>query len=134
MITALDSMVLIDLFQAEPVWAHRAAAVIDEAIGAGRVIVCDVVWAEVAGQFPSDESLRKAMSILGVEFEPPSELAATLAGRLWRRFRDAGGGRRDRLVADFLVGAHAMDRADALLTRDRGFYRRYFTGLRIIEP
>jgi hypothetical protein len=37
-------------------------------------------------------------------------------------------------VPDFLVGAHALERADALLTRDRGFYRRYFKGLRIIEP
>jgi hypothetical protein len=33
-----------------------------------------------------------------------------------------------------LIGAHALDQADALLTRDRGFYRKYFRGLRIIEP
>jgi len=54
--------------------------------------------------------------------------------RLWRSFRQSGGVRRDRIVPDFLVGAHAVERADALLTRDRGFYRRYFKGLQIIEP
>ena len=74
------------------------------------------------------------MADLGVEYDGMLEPAATSAGRLWRSFRRAGGGRRDRIVPDFLVGAHALHQADALLTRDRGFYRRYFKNLRVIEP
>jgi hypothetical protein len=127
-------MVLIDLFQNEPEWAPRAATAIDQALRSGRIVACDVVWAEVAGRFPSEAVLAQAMTELNVDFDGIGELAATRAGRLWRRFRDAGGTRRERIVPDFLVGAHALDRADALLTRDRGFYRRYFKGLRVIEP
>ena len=134
MTTAVDSMVLIDLFQQEPGHADRAATAIDRAIRAGRLIACDVVWAEVAGRFESDEVLAAAMSELGVEFDGISESAATKAGRLWRIFRQRGGARRDRIVPDFLVGAHAFERADALLTRDRGFYRLYFKGIQIIQP
>jgi predicted nucleic acid-binding protein len=134
MTTALDSMVLIDLFQEEPGRAPRAANAIDRAIRSGRLVACEIAWAEVAGRFASAAVMAQAMAELSVEFDGMSEAAATKAGRLWRSFRQTGGGRRDRIVADFLVGAHALDRADALLTRDRGFYRRYFKGLQVIEP
>ena len=55
------------------------------------------------------------------------------AGHMQRRFRDRGG-RRERVVADFLIGAHALLQSDALVTRDAGFYRDYFKGLKVIVP
>jgi predicted nucleic acid-binding protein len=55
---------------------------------------------------------------------------ADLAGATWREYRRRGGS-RTRVVADFLVGAHAQVRGGRLLTRDRGFFRRYFKDLRV---
>ncbi len=43
-------------------------------------------------------------------------------------------GQRIRLIADFVVGAHALTQAERLLTRDRGFYRSYFGALALLDP
>ena len=43
-------------------------------------------------------------------------------------------GPRERTAPDFLIGAHAIKQAEALLTTDAGFFRHYFAGLKVIAP
>ncbi|MGH9482372.1 MAG: PIN domain-containing protein, partial [Terriglobales bacterium] len=100
---------------------------------ANRLVACEVVWAEVRGLFPDDATHAAAMARIEVDYEPMHAAAAAAAGAMWREHRLRHGG-RGRVLADFLVGAHALHQAAALLTRDREFYREYFTGLRVICP
>ena len=37
-------------------------------------------------------------------------------------------------LPDFLIGAHALLQCSGLITRDAGFFRDYFKGLKVIVP
>jgi hypothetical protein len=97
------------------------------------LVACEVVWAETTALFADSDSARGALERLGVEFSQLDAEASLAAGAHWREYR-ARGGRRARVAADFLIGAHALHRADRLLTRDRGFYRAYFASLKVLYP
>ena len=133
MITAVDTSVLIDIFGADTRYGLRSRDALERSLAEGALLVSDVVWAETAAAFPESTAAAKAISALGGTFSASILETANAEGLAWRAYRDAGGP-RIRVVADFLVGAHALVQADRLLTRDRGFYRRYFTSLTVIDP
>lgn len=73
------------------------------------------------------------MDRVPVTYVPIEIDAALTAGALWGEYRKRGG-RRTRMIPDFLIGAHAATQAERLITRDRGFYRDYFHKLRLLDP
>ncbi|MBN1656448.1 MAG: type II toxin-antitoxin system VapC family toxin [Deltaproteobacteria bacterium] len=133
MITAVDTNILLDVFSADKKFGHRSREALRQCTREGQIVACEVVWAETAVFFPSFEIFTRAMDRLGIGFSSIDERTALAAAAAWKIYR-ARGGRRERVVADFLIGAHAIALAEKLLTRDRGFYRSYFSGLKIADP
>lgn len=133
MITAVDTSVLLDVLRPDPTHLERSLALLEASTALGPTVVCDLVYAELAAGFERQEELQAFLADTRIRCEALNQHALFLAGRMWRAYRSAGGG-RSRIISDFLIGAHARVQAGRLVTRDRGFYRRYFDGLTVVEP
>jgi len=132
---AVDSSVLLDVLTGDLKFGAASREALRKAYDTGALVACDIVWSEVRAHFPDEAAFRSTLATLGVVYEPLRQDAAELAGKLWKEYCRATHRReRDRIVADFLIGAHAQSQSEALLSRDRGFFKAYFKGLRVIDP
>jgi hypothetical protein len=132
-VTAVDSSVIFDFLTGHPAFGLTSRAALERGVSEGRVLACEVVWAEVSAHFPSRAEAHRILTELGIEFSPISLETALEAGRAWRAYGERGGP-RTRVAPDFLIGAHALVEADRLLTRDHGFYRSCFRRLAVLDP
>ena len=135
---ALDSSVLIDLL-GNDARADAAEASLRVALDSGPVAVSDVVISEVTAGLGHGSEMADAIEEMGIHYLPLELRSAIRAGEMQRRYkerllRQGEAPRVRRTVADFLVGAHALIQCDALITRDAGFFRDYFKGLKVIVP
>ncbi len=135
---ALDTNVLIDLLGDDP-RADAAEAALRLALTNGPVVVCDVVLSEVTAGLGSGSEILDVLEDMGIRFLAVDERAAVRSGEMQRKYnqRMRAAGKAPitpRTVPDFLVGAHALLQCSALITRDAGFFRDYFKGLKVIVP
>ncbi len=129
MITAVDANVLLDVFLPSDEHGPRSRQWLSAAYDGGAIVVCDLVYAELVPAFPSHTALDVALREMGAALSPIDSSIAYEAGQRWERYREAGGP-RERIITDFLIGAHALSASDAFLTRDRGFFATYFPELK----
>jgi len=119
-------MTLVDTAEHGDQSERRLAA----ALRAGPVVVNDVIAAELAPIFDTAAALWSVLGDAEVELVPYPREAVFLAGEAFKRYRRRGG-RRNRILPDFMIGAHAVASRASLLTRDGRFYRDLFPGLRL---
>lgn len=130
--TAVDTSVLLDVLLNDPQHAPASLTALHRAAAEGALVISETALAELVPVLsPADFS--QFLADWKLSFVPATQPVAILAGEMFRKYLDRGG-KRGRVVPDFLIAAHAQLLADRLLARDRGYYRDYFTQLNLWDP
>ncbi|MHC9541515.1 MAG: type II toxin-antitoxin system VapC family toxin [Vulcanimicrobiota bacterium] len=125
MITVLDTGILLDVFLPDPVHGEKSLMLLKRAYDGEALIICEIVYAELVPQFLDRKLLNRALQKINISIQSIDQDVAYCAGERWALYRKSGG-ERERIISDFLIGAHALHKAERFLTRDRGFYASYF--------
>lgn len=136
---AVDTSVLVDYIGDGPL-AEAAEDALRAALSVGPVVACEVVVSEVVAGLGHSDVVMETLEAVGIGYAPLELRAAVRAGEMQRRYRERlrrGTEPRPaqpRTVPDFLIGAHALLQCQGLITRDAGFFRDHFKGLKLIVP
>jgi predicted nucleic acid-binding protein len=134
--TALDTNVLSALWSNES-GAAAIAATLHRAKADGALIISGPVYAELlAHPTVSEATMKSFVSETGIVFDFEIFEATWLdAGRRYAGYakrRRASSQEAKRLLADFIIGAHALNQADRFMTLDPQRYKRDFPELKLI--
>jgi len=138
MTTAVDTNVFIALWYKDDALNTLARSAMDDALLRGNLVISAPVFAELLASPRRSEAfidyfLKEAG--VAVDWDLDEQIWRT-AGRAFqsyaaRRKRHADSSPR-RILADFLIGAHALRRGFRLLTLDEGLYRSAFPRLTVV--
>jgi predicted nucleic acid-binding protein len=138
MTSAIDTNVIAALWDANESLSSAAGAVLSAASGRGRLVMAAPAFAELmAMPRRSDAFLEGFLRDTGISVDwELDESIWRMAGRAFQEYAGRRRGRREagprRILADFLIGAHAQEREYRLLTLDKGLYRAAFPQLEIL--
>ena len=154
MITAIDTNILLDILGGDLGYGKKSIELLEKYNRLGSLIISPIVYSELLVLFLKKHEIKIAISKLeeflrdmDIQILDFSREDFNLSAEAWQSFsnvkqvicpkcgtvnkfncRKCGLAVvwRNHLITDFLIGAHAQNHADILITRDMGYYKRYF--------
>lgn len=137
MITAIDTSVIVALWADNEALSIAAEKALESAFRRGTLVVAAPVFAElIAAPGRTEEFVGTLLEENGIAIDwNLNEAIWRSAGRAFQAYAERRRQRRDhgtrRLLADFLIGAHASERGYRLLSLDERLYRAAFPRLKM---
>jgi hypothetical protein len=131
--TLVDTNVIFDVAESDPVWRAWSEAAIRRCLDEGLLVINPIIYAEVSVGYRTVEEVEAVLPTDLYRREPLPYDAAFLAGKSFLTYRRRGG-RRTAPLPDFYIGAHAAVSGYRLLTRDVQRFRTYFPTVALITP
>jgi predicted nucleic acid-binding protein len=137
MTTAIDTNIIIALWDADPGTTLAARTALENAFHRGNLIVAAPVFAELlAAPARTEDFVNGFFGDTGIAVDwDLSEAVWRTAGRAFRGYAERRRKHRAsvprRILADFLIGAHAAAHGYRLLTLDEHLFRAAFPALSI---
>jgi predicted nucleic acid-binding protein len=129
----VDTNVLVDVVDDGSDWFEWSIRQLRHQSQVHELAINPVIYAEFAPSFETQDRLDARMEDLELSFRELPRSALYLAGLAHRQYRTEGGPRHT-ILADFLIGAHAMVLGCGILTRDVRRYRTYFPRVPLVTP
>ena len=129
----VDTNILIDIAVRDPDWLRWSRRELERLRKAGSVLINQIIYSEFSMRYETIDEVDALLPQDVFRREGLPWEAAFAASRAFAVYRRRGGA-REKVLPDFLIGAHATIRGYAILTRDPRGYRQYFPGLEIIAP
>jgi predicted nucleic acid-binding protein len=135
--TAIDTNVIVALWHSDPALGLAAESALEAAFRRGSLTVAAPVFAElIAAPGCSESFVSSFLEENGIAVDwSLDEPIWRSAGRAFQAYAERRRKQRDhgtrRLLADFLIGAHAHIRGYRLLSLDQRLYRIAFPELKV---
>ncbi len=155
MTVAVDTNILFDILLPDPRHVKQSLSQLNLYSKKHRLVISEIVYGELASQFHEQDMLLQFLSDTSIFLVSSGPDALWTATRAWKDYTEnrtldfqcKACGKlqplectkcsnaivsRQHILPDFLIGGHALFHAGFLLTRDRGFYKRYFPELQLL--
>lgn len=136
----VDTTVLIDILKDE---FRSYQEQLYSALASNEVLIAPtVVFAELMPQFDGDtKSVKTFLKDHNIRIEPLDLKSVVVSGQRWLTYLKRKSkikcpeckhqlNIKEHVLSDFYIGGFALAHCEAILTRDRGIYKKYFPDLR----
>lgn len=153
--TLLDTSILIKLLNSSEE-SSDVEKLLVELKEDGGLFINPIIYSELSVYFEEKQVLDSFLDETGIKLESIGEAACFDAGKKFSKYIENRSERlqcpecgaensvkcrkcgkklsfRQHITPDFLIGSHAKNQADRLATLDKGFHKRYFEKLEVVN-